>query len=222
MSLLLNIDTALAVASVCLSNGTSAIAIATNEQQQSHASWLHGAIDDMMKQSGYSFNQLDAISVSIGPGSYTGIRVGLSSAKGFCYALNLPLIAISTTEMMAFAVRTEAEDLICPVIDARRMELFTAVYDKELKEIRSPFSLIANENSFDEYLNDHRLLFCGDGCTKLQNLLINNKIRFSNTIADASHLAKLAAHRFSGQVFAELAYIEPLYVKEFYSSPRKN
>lgn len=222
MSLLLNIDTALSTASVCLSDDDRSIAFTVNKDQQGHAAWLHQAIDEMIKKTGYSINQLDAVSVSIGPGSYTGLRVGLSSAKGFCFAAKIPLITITTTEMLAFAVKNEAKDLICPAIDARRMEIFTAIYDKELREIKSPYSLIAEKNSFDEYLANHALLFCGDGCRKLQDLLSSNKISFTTTMADASHLAQLAADRFAKNEFSDLAYAEPLYVKEFYSSPRKN
>lgn len=222
MSLLLNIDTALSVGSVCLSNGENSIAIAINENQQGHAAWLHTAIDEMMKANGYSLNHLDAVSVSIGPGSYTGLRVGLSSAKGFCYALNIPLIAIPTTALLAEAVKNEAKDLICSAIDARRMEIFAAIYDVDLNEIKPPFSLIIEENSFDEYLTNHSILFCGDGCKKLQGILTDSKISYSSTIADATHLAKLAANRFEKKAFTDIAYAEPLYVKEFYTAPSKN
>lgn len=219
MSLLLHIDTALSIGSICLSDGENSIALAVNKNQQGHAAWLHTAIHEMMITNGYALNQLDAVSVSIGPGSYTGLRVGLSSAKGFCYALNIPLITIATTELLAQAVRTEAIDLICPAIDARRMEIFTAIYDVELKEVKPPYSLIVEENSFDAFLTNHTILFCGDGCKKLQEILSNNKISYSATIADATHLAKLAAERFERKAFTDIAYAEPLYVKEFYSAP---
>ncbi|MBK7291799.1 MAG: tRNA (adenosine(37)-N6)-threonylcarbamoyltransferase complex dimerization subunit type 1 TsaB [Chitinophagaceae bacterium] len=222
MSLLLHIDTALSVASVCLSNDKDSIALSVNENQQGHAAWLHQAIDEIMKSLGHSMKELDAVSVSIGPGSYTGLRVGLSSAKGLCYSLNIPLITIATTELIASAITQEAQDLICSVIDARRMEIYSAIYDKNLKEIKAPHSLIIDETSFVEFLNTHKILFCGDGCKKLQTILRHENVTYSSTAANATHLAQLAFNRFKGNDFADLAYAEPLYVKEFYSSPRKN
>ncbi len=222
MSLLLHIDTALSVASICLSKDKEVIAYSENVHQQGHAAWLHPAIDEIMKSVGLSMKELYGVSVSIGPGSYTGLRVGLSSAKGFCYALNIPLITIATTELIASAITQEAQELICPVIDARRMEIYTAIYDKNLKEIKAPHSLIIDETSFAEFLNTHKILFCGDGCKKLQIILRHENVTYSSTTANATHLAQLAFNRFKRTDFADLAYAEPLYVKEFYSSPRKN
>lgn len=221
MSLFLHIDTALSVASICLSKDKEVIAYLENEHQQGHAAWLHLAIDEMMKNAGFSIKDLEAVSVTIGPGSYTGLRVGLSSVKGLCYSLNIPLITITTTELLASAVKDEAEDLIIPVIDARRMEIYSAVYDKNLKEIKAPHSLIIDENSFEEILNEYKILFCGDGCKKLQTILRHENVTYSTKAANATHLAQLAFNRFNGNDFADLAYAEPLYVKEFYSSPRK-
>lgn len=222
MSLLLHIDTALSVASVCLSDFKDVVAFSDNKNQQGHAAWLHHSIAEMMKASGHSMKELVAVSVSIGPGSYTGLRVGLSSAKGFCYALNIPLITIATTELMASAVKHEAEDLICPVIDARRMEIYAAIYDKKLKEIKAPHSLIIDGTSFLEILHEHKVLFCGDGSTKLQTILHHHNIAYSTTAANAKHLVQIAFNRFESHDFADLAYAQPMYVKEFYSSPRKN
>ena len=222
MSLLLHIDTSLSVASVCLSNDKDSIALSVNEHQQGHAAWLHQAIDEMIKKSGHTIKNLEAVAVSSGPGSYTGLRVGLSSAKGLCYSMSIPLIAITTTELMASAVTNEAEDLICPVIDARRMEVYSAVYDKILNEIKTPHSLIVEETSFAEFLDTHKILFCGDGCKKLQPIIRHENVTYSNTVANATHLAQLAFNRFEKKDFADLAYTEPLYIKEFYSSPQKN
>ncbi len=218
MSFILNIDTALSVASVCISKNDESIVLTINKQQHGHAAWLHQTIKDSLEKAGCSISQLEAVAVSIGPGSYTGLRIGLSSAKGLCYALKIPLITIKTTEMLASAVKNEAEDLICPAIDARRMEIFTAVYDKELNEIKAPHALIISENSFQEYLADHKILFCGDGHKKFQSVLVSKQIDYSDHIADASHLSTLAIDRFRKKKFADIAYSEPLYVKEFYST----
>ncbi|HQV06588.1 MAG TPA: tRNA (adenosine(37)-N6)-threonylcarbamoyltransferase complex dimerization subunit type 1 TsaB, partial [Chitinophagaceae bacterium] len=142
MSLFLHIDTALTVASICLSTESEVLDLVKNEQPQSHAAWLHPAIQQMMLAQKKSLQDLTAISVSLGPGSYTGLRVGLSSAKGLCYALQIPLLTIPTTLLLAEAVRQEATDYILPAIDARRNEIFTAIYDTELREIKAPHALI--------------------------------------------------------------------------------
>ncbi len=222
MSLILNIDTALDTASVCLARDGKSLDLRVNPNQKDHSAWLHPAIDDVMKKSGLSVAQLEAVAVSIGPGSYTGLRVGLASAKGLCYALNIPLLTISTLKMMALAVKEEATDLICPLIDARRREVFAAVYDKELGEKIAPHALLIEQNSFDNLLAKHKILFCGSGSKKLQPLLSGSPAFFSDTTANAAHLAQLSHEQFSNKSFANLVYTEPLYIKDFYSPHRKD
>ena len=148
MSLILNIDTALDTASVCIAKDGRSLGLAVNENQKDHAAWLHIAVNEILKKPSYSINQLEAVAVSIGPGSYTGLRIGLASAKGFCYALNIPLIAVTTLEIMALAVKEEATTLICPMVDARRMEVFSAIYEKDLGEKSPPQAMVIDENSF--------------------------------------------------------------------------
>ena len=221
MGLILNIDTALDTASVCLTNDDEIIGLAINEDKKNQAGWLHQAIDEMLKKNSLKPNQLDAVAVSIGPGSYTGLRVGLATAKGLCYALNTPLIAISTLQMIAYAVKEEAVALICPMIDARRMEVFTAVYNKELQEKIPAHPLIIDENIFADLLSSSPILFCGNGSKKLKPLLLNTNAFFSNSMSNASHLSPLSQNCFLKKEFADLAYTEPLYIKEFYSPARK-
>lgn len=222
MSLILNIDTALETASVCLSEDGNALQLSSSENQKDHASWLHTAIAELLQKSGYLIKDLQAVSVSIGPGSYTGLRVGLAAAKGFCYALNIPLITVNSLKIIAFAVKEEAIDIICPLIDARRMEVFTAVYDKDLREKISPHALLVDEKSFASFLLSGKVLFCGNGVKKLQPLISNSNALFSYTIADASHLAQLSYNCYNKKEFADLAYAEPLYIKEFYSAGRRD
>ncbi len=222
MSLILNIDTALDTASVCLSEKGNVLQLSSSENQKDHASWLHIAIAELLQKSGYMIKDLQGLSVSIGPGSYTGLRVGLAAAKGFCYALKIPLITVSSLKILAFAVKEEAIDIICPLIDARRMEVFTAAYDKELREKISPHALVVDEKSFASFLSAGKVLFCGNGVKKLQPLISNSNALFSNTMADASHLARLSFNCYKNKEFADLAYAEPLYIKEFYSASRKN
>ncbi len=228
MSLILNIDTALETASVCLSEDGNVLQLSFSENQKDHASWLHVTIAELLHKSGYVIKDLQAVSVSIGPGSYTGLRVGLAAAKGFCYALHIPLITINSLKIIAFAVKHEATDMICPLIDARRMEVFTALYDKELREKISPHAMLVDENSFASFLLPGKVLFCGNGVKKMsagpsgQSLISNSNAHFSNTMADASHLAQLSFNCYNKKEFADLAYVEPLYIKEFYSAIPKN
>ena len=221
MSLILNIDTALDTASVCLSEDRNALQLSFSENQKDHASWLHTEIAEQLQKSGKRIKELNAVAVSIGPGSYTGLRVGLAAAKGFCYALQIPLITVNSLKIIALAVKDEAIDIICPLIDARRMEVYTAVYDKDLREKISPHTRVVDENSFASFLITGKILFGGNGVKKLQPFIANTHAQFSNKIADASHLAKLSFICYTKKEFADLAYAEPLYIKEFYSMPRK-
>lgn len=222
MSLILNIDTAQDTASVCIAEGNTIIDIAVNQQQQDHARWLHTAIANLLDTAHHNITDLQAVAVSIGPGSYTGLRVGLSAAKGLCYALNIPLIGINTLQMMASAVKDKAEDLICPMIDARRMEVFTALYNKSLEEIEKPQALILNESPVFPQLLSHKILFCGNGHYKMKTLQTYTNASFIEFNFNASYLIPLSFKKFAEKNFADLAYTEPLYIKEFYSDSRKN
>jgi tRNA threonylcarbamoyladenosine biosynthesis protein TsaB len=217
MAVILNIDTAVETASLCLSDDDKPVGLTINESRNDQAAWLHRAIHQLTQEQGISLNQIEAVAVSIGPGSYTGLRLGLSAAKGLCYALNIPLITIGTLKMMAYAVSEESSGLICPLIDARRMEVFTAVYDKSFSEVIKPVAMIINENSFHEILSSGRITFCGNGVKKLQSVLSHDNAAFSTTIATAAHLPYFAIKQLREKNFTELAYSEPLYIKEFYT-----
>ncbi|MEO7923326.1 MAG: tRNA (adenosine(37)-N6)-threonylcarbamoyltransferase complex dimerization subunit type 1 TsaB [Chitinophagaceae bacterium] len=217
MNPILNIDTSLETASVCIAEQGKTLELLKNEEQKDHAAWLHVAIQQLLANQGMTAAQLAGVAVSIGPGSYTGLRVGLASAKGLCYALGIPLLTVNTLEMMALAVKEEAEELICPLIDARRMEVFTALYDKILREIISPKALLIDENSFADTLTTRKILFCGNGRKKLEALISAERAQFTETQADATHLAQLSYNHYSTKNFANLVLLEPLYIKEFYS-----
>ena len=201
--------------------------------QKNHASFLQPAIQRMFLQTNHTLSDIDAVAVSNGPGSYTGLRVGLSTAKGLCYALNKPLILINTLEIMAFAamqtptyqelMKTDSPTamLICPMIDARRMEVFTAVYNTALEDILKPCAMVLEEDSLKDYIAQNTILFCGSGVAKF---LLNRP--FLNTIPGASfysarHLSVLASKAFTLGSFADLAYSEPFYIKAFYTVPKK-
>ena len=220
MSLLLNIDTAVDTASVCLSKDTEVIKLTVNKNQKDHASWLHIAINEVIRDAGMTISNLNGVAISIGPGSYTGLRIGLSSAKGLCYALNIPLITVGTLEMMAHAVRNNLIDLVCPLIDARRMEVFTAVYDNSFREVIKPCAMIVDKNSFADFLSSHQIIFCGNGSIKLQSAISHVNAKFDTSKATAADMVHLANTKFSEKKFSNLAYCEPLYLKEFHSSIR--
>jgi tRNA threonylcarbamoyladenosine biosynthesis protein TsaB len=221
MNLILNIDTSLETSTVCLSDADRVLKMTASEDQKEHASWIHKAIEGLFMDTATTPGDLSAVGVSIGPGSYTGLRVGLATAKGFCYALNIPLICNNTLEMMTVAVLKEDADLFCPLIDARRMEVFTAVYNKEMIELQSPSAKIIDENSFQDLLSENRILFFGNGVAKVQQLVKNPNAKWGVHWGNSSHLSVLTYQKFLQKKFSDLAYTEPLYVKEFYSPPPK-
>ena len=219
MALILNIDTSVETASVCLAKDGDVLMLEKNDQQHDHAAWLHVAIKKIMQGTNLPLTSLNAVAVTIGPGSYTGLRVGLSAAKGFCFALQKPLIAINTLLVMANAVK-ETADLLCPMIDARRMEVFTAVYTNSLEIIKEPASMIIDENSFSDLLAQKSICFSGNGSPKLKSIIKNSKAVFSETIADAGNMINFSETCYEKKQFADIAYTGPLYLKEFYSPGR--
>ncbi|GGH77212.1 tRNA threonylcarbamoyladenosine biosynthesis protein TsaB [Filimonas zeae] len=221
MGLILKIDTATEIACVCLSRNGILLDQLANTEQKSHASFVQPAIAQLMQQTGYQLEQLDAIAVTAGPGSYTGLRVGLSSAKGLCFALQKPLIMLNTLEVMAAAQVTvtppENNVLLCPMIDARRMEVFTALYNKDLHELMPPMALILDEHSFADTLAANTMVFFGSGSSKWQQLIQHPNAQFSTVQHQAEGMTALAWKAFQDKRFANLAYSEPLYVKEFFT-----
>lgn len=214
---ILHIDTAIEAASVCLSEDGKVLASAVNPSQKDSASWLHVAIQQLLKENDLSPKQLDAVAVSAGPGSYTGLRVGMSAAKGLCFALDKPLIAVSTLKMMAVAALEEPSALLCPLIDARRMEVFTAVYDKDLHERMPPSNLILTGQSFIDLLEQDTVCFFGNGSAKFRQLAAHPNARFADVQAAACQMVSLSLHSFQQQEFADLAYSTPFYGKDFHS-----
>ncbi|HMR85203.1 MAG TPA: tRNA (adenosine(37)-N6)-threonylcarbamoyltransferase complex dimerization subunit type 1 TsaB [Niabella sp.] len=214
--LILNIDTAINKGSFCISNNCDVLFFEINEKRNEQAGWLHHAIEVALQKAGLAPADLDAIAVSNGPGSYTGLRIGLASAKGLCYALKKPLICLNTLQVMAKAVQEEAADLICPMIDARRMEVFTAFYDKDLTIFKEPFAAELSEKSFSEILEKHQVIFTGNGSIKFQPLVTNTTARFADKNIDARDMVPLSTHFFKEKVFADVAYCEPYYVKDVY------
>lgn len=220
MALILNIDTAIDSGSVCLSRDTEVLSIAKNEKQKDHAAWLHLAIKEVFEKNALDLKTIDATAVTGGPGSYTGLRIGMATVKGICFALAKPMIILNTLQVMANAAKNENADLLCPMIDARRMEVFTAMYSKDLQTIKEPSAITLNEKSFDEELANHRICFFGNGSNKFQSIKKNENAFFGLIDTDASHMVSLSEDKFRQEEFADLAYAEPLYLKEFYTPAR--
>lgn len=222
MSFILNIDTAVAGASVCLAQDAVPIGLKANSEQTESAAWVHTAIQELLKEQNIALHQLSAVAVSAGPGSYTGLRIGMATAKGLCYVLRIPLIQIHTLQMMASSAIQEPTELLCPMIDARRMEVFTAVYNTRLNEVMPAQPLILQPGSFQDFLDNATLTFFGNGSAKFHPLMQHPHGFFKNITTDASHMTRLAYQAFSEKKFADLAYSEPFYGKAFYSPAVKH
>lgn len=223
MSLILNIDTVIEVARVSLAGDAVIHSSRTNTIQKDHAAFLHMAIDDVLKEAAVHISSVDAIAVVHGPGSYTGIRVGMAAAKGLCYALNKPLLTISALESMAAAVMTTLQKennnnrLICPMIDARRDEVFTAVYDASLKEVLPACAMILTPVSFNHLMEKSEMVFCGTGSKKWNLMTQNKQAKFIDQYDTGSSMASLSYSKFKTGDFADLTYSSPCYLKEFFS-----
>jgi len=220
MAIILNIDTAINSASVCLSKEAKSLQFALNSDQKDHASWLHPAIQTVIAEAGMQTKDLEAIAVTIGPGSYTGLRVGLSAAKGLCFALNIPLISINTLELMAHTVKNEEADFFCPLIDARRMEVFMAVYNKNMEAVIKPCAMIIEKNSFDILLQSGKIIFSGNGSEKIKKVVSGPNALFKNSTTTAADMVNLSENKFLEKKFEDIAYTEPFYIKEFYYPAR--
>lgn len=220
MATILHIDTATASASVSLAKDGLIIDFIENDSPNEHASFLQPAVKKLLQKAGILLNELDAIAVVNGPGSYTGLRVGLASAKGLAYASGKPLITVGTLPAMAGAAVAAEEDnsiLYAPMIDARRMEVFTGVYDAEGKEKLSPQAKVLSHDSFVELLLRNKILFFGNGAAKFKEIVNHPNALFSTDYNIIQSFAQLSLSAYRQQEFATLAYCEPLYLKEFYT-----
>lgn len=220
--LLLNIDTAIDNGSFCISSNNEVVAFEVNTNRNEQAGWLHQAIHTSFRQNNLDLRQLDAVAVSNGPGSYTGLRIGLATAKGFCYALNKPLICLNTLEIIANAVVFKSKRYICPMIDARRMEVFTALFDQQMALIEAPFATILSRESFSDILKQDHILFAGNGAEKFKGIIAGNpNAEIIEGRIDARDMVNLAIRYFEEKKFSNVAYCEPYYVKDVYISKKE-
>jgi tRNA threonylcarbamoyladenosine biosynthesis protein TsaB len=220
MALLLCIDTSTTHASVALARNGALLGIRTNQNQKEHGAFLQPAIRELMQETGVMLTDLEAIAVTSGPGSYTGLRVGFASAKGLCFALNLPLISIPTTLVMSCAALSQINDstpsLLCPMIDARRMEVFTCLYSLQLESLSPIYPKILDPVSFTQELDNQPIYFFGDGSPKWQTICLHSNARFLTINWNAGNMTNLAEEQFSRRIFTSLAHSVPDYGKDFH------
>jgi len=220
MENILLIETATRVCSVAIAIGGKVGGLAEdNSSQYSHSSQLTGFIEKVIKEAGMQFSQLDAVAVSMGPGSYTGLRIGVSVAKGLCYGLDIPLIAVNTLSSMASVANSSKKEFpayLVPMIDARRMEVYSAVFSNQLQPIRDTRAEIITGESFSEFLNDGRVAFFGDGAAKCREAVTHkNAIFYDDFYPSATGMATEASRKYSESKFEDVAYFEPFYLKDF-------
>lgn len=222
--MILAIETATNVCSVALFRDNGIIGLLESDEHNAHSRILHVLIDRLFNETGTSLSQLTAVAVSKGPGSYTGLRIGVSAAKGFCYAKDIPLIAINTLECMAAGMKmnlagsgkTIENPLLIPMIDARRMEVYSAIYNTNLVPIRETQAEIITPESFSNLRLTSPLVIAGDGANKCKNILPEEKIIYLNDFqASAAWMLHPAIDAFRHQRFENTAYFEPFYLKDF-------
>ncbi len=220
----MNIETATQVCSVGVSRQGETIALKESDEKNIHAARVTLFAEEVCRQAGLKMDELTAVAVSMGPGSYTGLRIGVSAAKGFCYGLDIPLIAVPSLQAMAYGARLtvmengypEGDILFCPMIDARRMEVYTALYDHEGIMVRDTEAMIVGEGSFANEREDHTICFFGDGAEKCKNVLDHKRMIFlEGNFNSAVNVAVLAHRKFINAEFENLAYFEPYYLKDF-------
>lgn len=222
MIYILNIETATTNCSVSISENGETIALKEDyDSKYSHAERLHVYIDEVLKEAGLSQNDLDAIAVSKGPGSYTGLRIGVSSAKGLCYALDKPLISVPTLESLARQVHVKS-GVIIPMLDARRMEVYSAVFDPAFHQIRETRAQVLEPESFQSYLEQGLVTFIGNGVEKTNALITHpNAFFIEGKLPSANELSALAYSKYQKSDMEDVAYFEPYYLKDFIATKSK-
>jgi tRNA threonylcarbamoyladenosine biosynthesis protein TsaB len=230
LALILNIDTSTETASVSIGEAGVELGKLINADQKDHASWIHVAITNLMEKCSIRLDELKAIAVTAGPGSYTGIRVGMATAKGLAYALSVPLITDNTLRVMAWSLQNYEHKALgfgkenstetiyyAPMIDARRDEVFTAVYDHNLSPVLPPTALKIDGSAYAEQLRHNPILFFGSGSEKWKCLNGNQNAHFLNWDYAYFNLAYLSHRSFLDKAFVDLAYVSPYYLKEVYT-----
>ncbi|MFC5271128.1 tRNA (adenosine(37)-N6)-threonylcarbamoyltransferase complex dimerization subunit type 1 TsaB [Adhaeribacter terreus] len=227
MALILSLETSSTVCSVALAQSGRLIGTSELRLEKSHSSHITVLIQQLLENTGFTEKDLSAIAVSGGPGSYTGLRIGTSTAKGLCFALDIPFIAVSTLHALALQVigftPNPSEYLFCPMIDARRMEVYTALLNADLQELLTDEAKILDENSFQEAISQQKVIFFGSGAAKFETIIgaNANALFLKNVIPTAEAVSQLAWHKYQAAQFENVAYYEPFYVKEVHITAAK-
>jgi len=222
LTYILNIETATKNCSVSISNNGELIAIKElNNGNYSHAEVLHSFIIEVINEANIKLSDIGAVAVSKGPGSYTGLRIGVSAAKGLCFALNIPLISINTLESLAHCLTIESGKIVS-MLDARRMEVYSAVFDSDFIQVRAIKAEIIDGNSFSEYLTKEPIYFVGDGAEKCKDIITHvNAVFVEEKFPSAKEMCLLAYDKYKKNDIEDVAYFEPFYLKDFIVIPEK-
>ncbi|WP_294140172.1 tRNA (adenosine(37)-N6)-threonylcarbamoyltransferase complex dimerization subunit type 1 TsaB [uncultured Sanguibacteroides sp.] len=225
MALILNIDTSTEICSVAIAMDGKLLALKENGEGLNHSVLLGVYVDEILKENGIQAQELDAVAVSMGPGSYTGLRIGVSLAKGICFGTGKPLIAISTLKALAISVARDIDEeaFFCPMIDARRMEVYSAIFNRKGETIRGVQAEIIDSSSFGDLLSDHKIYFFGNGSGKVKEVIVHPHARFVDEVTtSAVNMMPLAEEKWREKAFEDLAYFEPFYLKDFIATvPKK-
>lgn len=222
MTHILNIETSTKNCSVSIAKNGALISLKEiNNGGYSHAEMLHPLITEALLESKLTINQIDAIAVGKGPGSYTGLRIGVSAAKGLCFANDIPLISINSLEILAHTIPIDKGTII-PMIDARRMEVYSAIYDESFTLIRETKAEIIDKSSFIDELQNHTVYFLGDGSEKCQEIILHkNAVFIKDAFPSAKEMVKLSYEKYKVNNTDDLAYFEPFYLKNFIATQEK-
>lgn len=223
MTMILNLETATTNCSVSIARNGEIISLREdNSPNYSHSEQLHIFIEEALKGASLAFKDISALAVSKGPGSYTGLRIGVSAAKGLCFSLDLPLISVSTLESLAMQGHARNYDFIIPVLDARRMEVYSAIFDAQGNRLRETKAEIINKDSFLEYAQKGSVLLIGDGAEKCRELLDHPNFSFLTALPTATEMGELSYKKFKANDFENVAYFEPYYLKDFMLPTKKS
>ena len=224
MGLILNIESSTTNCSVSLSRDGNLIhCIEKNQSDFKQSDYLHKFIDKLLVDCEISISNLDAVSISKGPGSFTGLRIGTASAKGFCYSCDIPLIAINTLKILAAGYKTKNKSIIIPLIDARRMEVYSMVLNNEYEILRETKAEILKPNSFSEYYSNIEIVILGTGAKKCKSILDYNKIKYprKNIYPSSKNMIEISELLYKNKNYQDIAYFEPFYLKDFHTNFKK-
>lgn len=231
--LILHIETATDICSVALSEGDQQLSLVESGAERSHATLLNAFIRKVLKESGKELNQIDAVAISKGPGSFTGLRIGVSTAKGLTYGLEIPLLSSGTLNNMAYGALNHPsikaiiekhgnELLLCPMLDARRMEVYACFFATDMTVVREVAADVIEDDSYSDFLDKHHICFFGNGSLKCEEVLNHPNAHFIHNLnPSANQMITPALDRFMQQQFEDVAYFEPFYLKDFIATTPK-